>query len=303
MEQLLAKAPLSHYSPKFANKAWADINGYTSYFNCPYSSETKKSNKGWRQWGRKRGLYSWKVENALDKYLETEAGPIYEKICGFNKITDEERIIWAQFLLSQLVRTPTFMKYEKMACEINGIKELPKHDRVGCRECGDLNFVANRDWCLLLAHDDDYFVRSDNPVLQTGFIENPETCLFYPMTPKLCFVACSMRPDWNAYTEYPSETLGYKLTKGGAHLYNFHLARAAGESLIISPEHDGNIAEVMYSDILGEYPQPPFSLHTINESSAIKNSLESIRIIMSKTDGLEYPDWGVKEIEPFYQTK
>ncbi|WP_394191370.1 DUF4238 domain-containing protein [Pseudoalteromonas atlantica] len=297
----MAKPPLSHYSPKFANKAWAYDDGYTSYVSSPYSSDIKKEPKGWKQWGRKRGLYTRAVENSLDNDLETYASVVYQKICSFNELNKDERIIWSQFLLSQLVRTPTYMAYENKACELFGITDKPKHDRVGCKECGDLNFVANRDWCLLLAHEDDYFVRSDNPVFQTGFIELPDTCLFYPLTPKLCFVACSMTEGWNAYTNKPNETIGYELDKGSAHFYNFHLAKAAGRSLIISPQHDGEMAERMYNDVLGIYPQPPFSLHVLDNNA--QSAFESIRKIMSETDNKDYPDWQPMELEPFYQIK
>lgn len=296
----MAKPPLSHYSPKFANKVWADSEGYTSYFKCSYSGDVKKSSKGWKQWGRKRGLYSWPVERSLDQDLETIAGPIYEKILSFNELTENERIIWSQFILSQLVRTPTFIKYEKKAQEIFGITEELKHCRVGCKECLDLNFVANRDWCLLLAHEDDFFVRSDNPILQTGFIELPESCLFYPLTPKLCFVACSMSEIWDPLSYKPNKTSGYQLSKGGAHMFNFYLAKSAGESLIISPKDDGIIAEKMYGDVLGIYPQPPFSLHIL-DGIAPEIAFESIRQIMSYTDECEYPNWKPEELVPFYQ--
>jgi hypothetical protein len=300
LELILAK-PLSHYSPKFANKAWADDDGYLSYFRSPYSPEVKKELKGWKQWGRQKGLYSWPIENSLNKDLETDAAVIYKKICSYYELTYDERIIWSQFLLSQLVRTPTYMAYEKKACELYGITDKPLHERVGCKECGDLNFVANRDWCLLIAHEDDYFVRSDNPVFQTGFIELPDTCLYYPLTPKLCFVACSMSGDWDAFTHKPNETIGYKLEKGSTHFYNFHLAKAASYTLIISPQHDGVIAERMYNDILGLYPQPPFPLHILNNNA--QSAFESIRKIMSETDEQVYPDWQPIELEPFYQIK
>ena len=296
----MAKRPRSHYSPKFANKAWADGNGYTSYFRS-YSSEIMKEPKGWKEWGREKGLYSWSVETSLDNDLETYAIDIYKKICSFNELNNEERIIWSQFLLSQLVRTPTYMAYENTVCELQGITDKPKHDRVGCKECGDLVFVANRDWCLLVAHEDDYFVRSDNPVFQTGFIELPDTCLFYPLTPKLCFVACSMDHDWDALSNKPNETVGYELDKGAAHFYNFHLATAAGKSLIISPEHDGEIAGRMYKDVLGIYPQPPFLLYILDNNA--QSAFESIRKIMSVTDNKEYPQWQPMELEPFYQIK
>lgn len=295
------KPPLSHFSPKFANKTWANDSGYISYFSCPHSLSVKKEPKGRKAWGRKSGLYTWPVECALDKQLENEASLIYEKVRTYNTVTQEERTIWAQFLLSQLARTPTFIKYENKAREIFNLTDTPLHDRVGCRECLDLNFVANRDWCLLLAHEDDYFVRSDNPVLQTGFIERPETCLYYPLSPKLCFVACSMPKQWNAFSNTPKETCGYQLEKGGAHFINFHLAKAAGYSLIISPEHDGLIAETMYSEILGIYPQPPFSLHTLGPESEEYLAYESIRMIMNKSDNTDYPLWRPFELEPNYQ--
>jgi hypothetical protein len=296
------KPPLSHFSPKFANKPWANDSGYISYFSCSYSLSVKKGPKGHKAWGRKSGLYTWPVEYALGKQLESEASLIYEKIRTYNTITQAERTIWAQFLLSQLVRTPTFINYENKAREIFNITDTPLHDRVGCRECLDLNFVANRDWCLLLAHEDDYFVRSDNPVLQTGFIERPETCLYYPLSPKLCFVACSMPKQWNALSNTPKETRGYQLEKGEAHFINFHLAKAAGYSLIISPEHDGIIAKTMYSEILGTYPQAPFSLHTFSPESEEDLAYESIRIIMNESDNANYPLWRPFELEPNYQT-
>jgi hypothetical protein len=56
----------------------------------------------------------------------------------------------------------------------------------------------------------------------------------------------------------------------------------------------------MYKDILGTYPQPPFSLHTLNDQNT-EAAFESIREIMSITDGLEYPCWQPMELEPFYQ--
>lgn len=192
------------------------------------------------------------------------------------------------------------MKYENTARELLGVTERPEHCRVGCKDCLDLSFVASRDWCLLLAHEDDFFVRSDNPVLQTGFIELPETCLFYPLTPKLCFVACSMPSSWSAFTNTPNNTLGYQLAKGGSHLLNFHIAKSAGESLILSPKHDGALSEKIFSDVLGVYPQPPFSLHVL-DGGIPDDAFESIRKVMSYTDGFEYPGWEPDELEPFYQ--
>lgn len=298
--KLAKKSPVSHYSPVFTNKLWADEKGYISFFSCPHTQTVKKSMKGIKHWGRQRGLYTWAVENALNTELENDAAIIYNKILSCKEINLEERIVWAQFILSQLTRTPTYIRYENFVKSIFNITDTPAHDRVGCKECTDLNFVANRDWCLLVAHKDDYFVRTDNPVLQTGFVERPESCLFYPLSPRLCFVACSMAENWDAFFHIPNETNAYELEKGAAHMINFYLAKAAGQSLIISPKHDGLIAERMFSEVLGEYPQVPFSLHTPRYTE-FDEAYKSIQNIMSQADGLNYPSWEIYDLEPFYQ--
>ena len=55
----------------------------------------------------------------------------------------------------------------------------------------------------------------------------------------------------------------------------------------------------MYKDVLGIYPQPPFSLHILDNNA--ENAFESIREIMSVTDNVKYPKWQPMELEPFYQ--
>lgn len=82
-------------------------------------------------------------------------------------------------------------------------------------------------------------------------------------------------------------------------MVNFYLARGARCSLILSPKHDGAIAEHMFSQVLGVYTQPPFSLH-ITENGKVNEAYESIRIIMSTCDGVEYPDWNVEKLVPDY---
>ena len=56
----------------------------------------------------------------------------------------------------------------------------------------------------------------------------------------------------------------------------------------------------MYGDVLGIYLQPPFSLHIL-DGNASEKAFESIRKIMSYTDGFEYPSWQLGELEPFCQ--
>ena len=294
----MPKPPLSHYSPKFANQPWANDEGYLSYYYDCHQQKVMTAWRGRRQWGRRRGLYSWKVERALNEELENEAAQVYKALLGYRELNPEERTIWAQFLLSQVVRTPTFLRYEAAVRDAFNITHTPDHDRVGCKECGDLRWVTSRDWCLLLAHQDDYFVRSDNPVLLSGFVERSETCLFYPLSAYLCFVACSMPTGWEPWSSASPAFFGYEMQKGGAHFINFHLARAAGESLILSPRHDGEVATAMFTDVIGQYPQPPFSLHAPHPREMF-DAFESIRMIMSSVDGVNYGPWLPFELEPF----
>ena len=290
----------SHFSPIFTNKGWADDAAYTSY-RVVYGKKVVTEPKGRDQWGRKPGLYPKKVEHALGKDLETPAAKIYERLCQFQELDFDERLLWAQFLLSQLSRTPTFLHYERIVCKLQGIMAKPECDRVGCRECGDLACITSREWRYLVAHEDDYFVRSDNPVLLTGFVERRESCLFYPLSPQICFVACAMPEGWKPEHPHPEQlpqTLGYALEKGDAWFLNFHFARAAGESLILSPKHDGEIAQSMFTEILGAYPQPPFALHT-PQPSEMDEAFESLRIIMSGVDKRDYPKWHGHELEAY----
>lgn len=293
------KPPNSHYTPTLANKEWAVDKKYISYIRNKYTNKIEKETKGYKQWGSYKGLYTWKVENSLNEKLETKVSYIYRKILQFENITLEERIVWSQFLLSQLVRTPSYIHYENFFKEALNIFEEPLNNRVGCPECMDINYVSNRNWCLLIAHEDDYFIRTDNPVLQTGFIEELETCLYYPLSPKVCFVACSMKEGWDAFKTNKDELYGFELKKGVSGILNFYFSKTADKSIIISPKYENHIANAMFLETLGIYPQAPFSLHSPNFIE-YKDAYSSILMIMSKADGQQYPKWDVSEIEPFY---
>jgi hypothetical protein len=296
----MGKAPLSHFSPVFANRPWEENSEYTCYSRNPYRQKVERSPKGPRQWGRKRGLYKWKTEIALNQELETDASKVYSEILKVHELSDEQRIIWAQYLLSQFVRTPGFLRYELAARKIFGIEAEPEHDRVGCKECGDLACITTRDWCLLFASRNDYFIRTDNPVLLTGFIERPESCLIYPLSPKVCFLACPMPKSWSFSGEHgTSKLFNWKLPDGAALMINFQLAKSADESVIIRPSDDGRVSESMFTDVLGQYPQPPFLLHALQGHSEVE-AFESIRILMSEIDRVPYPSWLPCELERLF---
>lgn len=302
-EYPMAKIVKSHYSPIFSNKVWADGKHYIKYeinSNDYLSGGILKEPVGYKKWGRKKGLYSIKLETLLANNLENKVAPIYQQILAFEELDNHKRMIWSQFLLSQMTRTPTYMRYEKNIKEILNINYIEsEYYKIGSEKSWDIGFVANRDWHLLIAHKDDYFIRTDNPVLLSGFIRRPETCLFYPLKPNLCFVACSMQDDWNPFLHIPLPIYGHELDKGAAHVINFHLARLADKSLIVSPLHDDIIGEEIFQN-LGVYPQPPFSMHFPFSKSEVEDAFESIRKIMSITDEKNYPSWLPFELEPYY---
>lgn len=296
----MAKRKKNHYSPVLANKRWCDpTSHYWTYEKDVYSGEIEGKTKGREQWGFQERLYSADVETALGRELEGRIEPIYSKFLVLENIVEPERLLWAQFLRSQFVRTPTFIRYEKMACSLLGGEERPVHDRVGCKDCLDLGCVTSRDWMLLVAHKDDYFVRTDNPVYLTGFLEDRETVLYYPLTPKICFVACSMSADWTPFDvkEMPLVTPAYQIGKGGAHVINFNVAKAADRSLIIHPDHKGVVSDTMFKDVLGVFPQIPFDLHHL-EPGREEEILKSLVAIMSVTDGRTYPHYDPSEMGP-----
>lgn len=296
------KPQKNHYSPILANKRWCDSTShYWCYEKDLHARRVVGRSKGKEQWGWKKRLYSHEVESALGVDLENKVAPIYEAVLHGAELDEPRAIIWAQFLRSQFVRTPTFIRYENFACAVHGIKSELPYDRVGCKECQDLECVLSRDWMLLVAHADDYFVRTDNPVHYTGFLEDPSSVLYYPLHPKVCFVASSMPQAWDHTRK--AKTIhslpAFQLEKGGAFLLNFHLAKASENSLIIHPSNRDSLSETMFTEVLGVYPQVPFDLHSFSQDSK-EALLKSLRILMSGADQKRYSLYSPQEIAPLY---
>jgi len=291
----------NHFSPKLANKAWRLGKNYTHYYRDEHSGAIKTEPKGWQAWGQRTGLWSDEVEDNLANELENGVAAIYRKIVACNDITAGERQKWAQFILSQAVRTPTFMRYEKFAAEKIPGSVIPEHDRIGCEECGDLYWLTQRNWFLVVCEEDGLFVRSDNPVLMTGFADRSKTVVFYPLAPRILWMAYSMPDGWAADWRkgHAGNFSGYVVPKAASSIINFHFIKAAQNEIIVHPDHDADYLTRMAEDVLGRYPQPPFSLHILdgcNESDAF----ESVRLIMSACDRVVYPVWSPSDLEPFY---
>lgn len=287
----------NHYSPVFANSYWTNQqkgNHYAHYYRCPYDANVKVSphGKGRKAWGHKKNLYTKKLENRLDKELEEPSSKIYKKLVQGEKLNANERCKWGQFILSQFVRMPTFQRYQNIALNLTKTSKPPlPNEIIGCEYCYDNRYVACRNWVILIAHRDDQFIRTDNPVYMTGFISHPNTTIFYPLTPKKCFVACSMPEILLAMKEegipFPKQE-EVKLEKGDAFYLNFEFSKAADDSIIMDREYDNQDIGNLIKDTLGVYPQVPFLLHDPKPLEIVQ-ATESLRYIMSIADEIEYP--------------
>ena len=299
----IVSAPkLHHYSPAFANARWAGATARSvCYYRNLHARAVAKRIVGKRQWGRKRKLYRLDVEQALGRDLESDVAPIYAKLTSDKALSSEERIRWAQFLFSQFVRTPCFMRYENAVKRAFNLTETPDHDRVGCPDCLDLHYLTSRHWKILVSHEDDGFIRTDNPAFLSDFPVASDAFLLYPLSPRLCFVACSAPTDREPLTgPHPciaGPVVAQQLHKGGAFFINFHLARAADQSALVHPRFDSDITKHLLSEVLGTYPQPPFLLHN-PMASELREARHSVLQIMIGTDRVAYPAFNGLELAP-----
>lgn len=285
-----------HYSPRFANKRWGDRHGKCVVY---HRDRGREPHQGWKSWGQEFRLWSDSVEKALNRELETPVARIYSALLDKGEApTGGARVNWAQFLLSQVVRTPTFIRYENWARQLHGMQGEPSRDRVGCEHCVDLHYVTGRDWAVLAAHEDDYFIRTDNPVVLTGPLERAATTIYYPLSPRWCFVALPLPAGSKVTPKCDDQMHGWSIEKGAAHMVNFYCAQQAERSLVAHPDHDDSISMTMLTDpdVLATYPQPPFLLHEPHQAPE-DDIYESVRLIQSGCDGKQYPEWGAADLE------
>lgn len=287
----------NHFSPVFANKRWTDAsygNRYKRFYFCDQRQMVVEASRdiGKTGWGYEHDLYSTVLENRMDAELETFVEPIYEKLICAEILSTEERMRWGQFIITQACRTPSFFKYRDYVEDLTGGNYRYKDTVIGCIGCPENKNIACRNWVVLQAHEDDFFVRTDNPVFMNGFIEMPNTTVFYPLSPKHCFVACSTleyipvlkgeRPPFPK-----QDTL--QLEKGDAYTINFELIKSANREAIMAIPNYNSAISTMHLEILGTYPQIPYLMSQArNPMQAIEESDRLIEI-MSIVDKVEYP--------------
>lgn len=302
------KTNKNHFSPVFANKHWTDQSSnfeYKYYYYCQHRKQVIDSgkDKGKTAWGYEYNLYSQELEDRLDSDLENHSSILYEKLINQIKLTPTERLKWSQFIITQAVRTPSFFKYRDYIETQNNGDFSYKNTILGCVNCIENQYVANRDWYILRAHKEDFFIRTDNPVYMTGFLENPKCTIFYPLTPELCFVACSYVENIPLLKGFevqkPKQDI-IQLEQGDTYTINFELIKSANNSIIVAKRNNNHVINKISLDVLGTFPQIPFFLSSASNDFAESIEIEKIINIMSIVDDIDYPYFKDYPFSPFY---
>lgn len=298
----------NHFSPVFANKYWTNEEAnwnYKYYYFCKHRQCVVDSNKdkGKTAWGYELNLYPQELEDRLDRELENESSILYEKLIAGITLTANERMKWGQFIVTQAIRTPSFFKYRDYIENLNGGDYSYKNLILGCAGCKENKYIAARNWVILKADENDFFIRTDNPVYMTGFLNNPSTTVFYPLTPNLCFVACSavekiLLPK-GMELPFPKQEF-LQLEKGDAWSINFEILKSTSSSIIVAKKNNSRSVSHMTLQILGLFPQIPFMLSSANNHYSEALEIERITNIMSMVDGVDYPSYRKYPFSPFY---
>ena len=298
----------NHFSPVLANKYWTNQESgwsYKYYYFCKHRGKVIDSHKdiGKTAWGYELNLYPQDLEDRLDTELENESAVLYKMLIAGEKLDADQRMKWAQFIITQAIRTPSFFRYRDHIEKVNGGDYSYKQTILGCAGCEENKLVAARDWIILEAHEDDFFIRTDNPVYMTGCLDNSTTTMFYPLTPNLCFVACSYVETGillkGMELPFPKQEF-LQLEKGDAYHINFELLKSASNSVILAKNDNNKVVSQFAVDMLGAFPQIPFMLSSASTAIGESIVIESLTNLMSATDGVRYPEYRDYPFSPFY---
>lgn len=292
----------NHYVPAFTNFAWKDKNQdwkFKTYSKKNGQIVEHKKSIGRRTWGYEDYLYSQVLEDLFRDEIDTPCGDLYKKLINQEVLTYAERVKWSQFLITQAIRTPLFLKYRQKAGTFENQKFEFDESIVGCIHCEENKLIADRNWIILKAHEEDYFIRTDNPVYMTGFIENDTTTIFYPLTPSLCFVACSVVP-LQKLMGLPPQQQYLQLEKGDAYAIDFELLKSAYQTVILRDEHNSFLSNHLIKSTLGVFPQIPYLMMSASDGIAEYEATKQLTHLMSITDEKEYPLVRDYPFNPFY---
>src|ERR1043166_1537244 len=185
----------NHYSPKSANRLWADSQGKIIVYSPKPGDVVEARIRDFGQWGFEERLYSQGLELYLGE-LETDAAEPLRKLLKVIPLSAQERKHLITFLIAQWIRTPVFI-----LTQMNGLQRVIRDRRIdfgtdiqSLRRAFEASFqndalytilyrtIDIRSWRMLVASDGEGFIRPDSSIVIGG----RDTNIYYPLTPKKC---------------------------------------------------------------------------------------------------------------------
>jgi uncharacterized protein DUF4238 len=249
-----------HYSPSFSNEFWATgSEKLVRIYSRSIDGSIVSKDRGYRVWAREAFFYSQGLERVL-QLIETDAQRPYNKLLDVVPLNEKERRCWIAFLLTQMLRTPSFVLRILPALKgyIKRQEIIFPVDPASLRQVYETLF-SNNDlytefyqlitagrWELWTAPLSNFFIRGDNPVVVVGgAIADATFPLLYPMTPAKCFVVSTKRAS-DPMAVVPENR---NLTEADVQVVNRRIANAARRS-VIAPLHDDAALKLLLKDAL-----------------------------------------------------
>jgi hypothetical protein len=190
-----------HYVPQFTTRQWAKSGRFLAY-TIGLDGEVQTTATPAKHWGVAPSLYTQGLEDLLG-LIESDAREPYSKLAKTVPLKDMEVRQWIAFLISQLIRTPRFMRtilhQQKAWIEQTGFNYpmSPAHLGRAFETLFQNNdfyaafyrLVVSRAWAVVSAADGLTFLKGDNPVVLSGRNADTTWRLVYPLTPTRCFIA------------------------------------------------------------------------------------------------------------------
>jgi hypothetical protein len=246
----------NHYSPKSANRLWADSQGKIIVYSPKLGDAVEARVRDFGQWGFEERLYSQGLELYLGG-LETDAAEPVRKLLQIIPLSAQERKQFITFLIAQWIRTPVFI-----LTQMSGLQRVIRErgiefgtDVQSLRRAFEASFqndalyatlyrtIDIRSWRILVAPDGEGFIRPDSSVVIGG----RDTNIYYPLTPKKCL---HIGPDL-AGERPPVIPLLRQLTSAGLAKTNAILASVAFKSAMASVQFDSPGLRSLLSRWLG----------------------------------------------------
>lgn len=253
----------NHYSPRFANRLWANKNGSIVKYALSPITGLSRERTGPTEWGQETNLYPQELENAFAK-IESIIAPIYRLLLGNQILNLNQRLLWSHWILCQYSRTPSFIiDFAKIDEEL--FAKIPGYGQFSTKidteeklqmALGSIAnfasskelvpFLAVRDWVICDAAPGCCFIRTDAPVVIAGPLVREKTQILYPLSPRKCFLATIIGRF------PPSASLVHHQLTRERNINALRLiASRADREAIVHPDDDSEQLRSLLSDTLG----------------------------------------------------